>query len=120
MASLIKNRNYFFFFLGAAFFLAGAFFLALAGAFLAGIATSFELLEKHELHEHCAPSTQDNHFLTTTTHRGAVNKMTLRSCQQKNAILEKFFYWAFASRVGENPASKMALSWRHDGTRATL
>ena len=35
------NRNYFFFF-GAAFFFAGAFFLVFAGAFLVGIATSFK------------------------------------------------------------------------------
>ena len=66
------NGNYFFFF-GAAFFFAGAFFLVFAGAFLVGIATSFELLEKLGLHLHCSPYPQGVHHLTTT-HRGAVLK----------------------------------------------
>lgn len=67
-----KNRNYFFF-LGAAFFFAGAFFFVFAGAFLVGIATSFELLEKLGLHLHCSPYSQGVHHLTTT-HRGVVLK----------------------------------------------
>lgn len=65
-----KIRTYFFF-LGAVFFFAGAFFFVFAGAFLIGMATSFELLEKLGLN--CTPYSQGVHHLTTT-HRGAVLK----------------------------------------------